>query len=140
MEELAAALRGRSALRSLDLSGCDIRESGAAALGSALAHMPLLEALRLSHCRIGSRGLEALAPALLCTPQLRALDVSRNGVNVSVSGKALDGSSAGLASLCGVLHLLPLLKDLDLRDNFVGHAGRTTLAAAAQKLRIRLLM
>jgi hypothetical protein len=61
--------------------------------------------------------------------------------NVSVSGKALDGSSAGLASLCGVLHLLPLLKDLDLRDNFVGRAVRTTLAAAAQTTqRIKLLM
>ena len=140
MEELAAALRGRSALRTLDLSGCDIREAGAAALGSALAHMPFLESLRLSQCRIGSRGLEALAPTLLCTLQLRALDVSRNGVNVSVSGQALVGPSAGLASLCGVLHLLPLLEDLDLRDNFVGHVGRTTLAAAAQKQRIKLLL
>jgi len=85
-------------------------------------------------------GASALSRCASETFPLRSRPSQVRG-NVSVSGKALDGSSAGLASLCGVLHLLSLLKDLDLRDNFVGHAGRTTLAAAAQTTqRIKLLM
>lgn len=86
--ELAGILKGKAALRKLDLNGNEINfefnygfeEEGCIALFSVLTKCPTLTELNLRGNRIGERGADAIAKALGERIPLKVLDLAGNGI------------------------------------------------------------
>ncbi|KAL4450535.1 hypothetical protein ABPG77_000891 [Micractinium sp. CCAP 211/92] len=133
-------LRHGSQLRALDLSGCDIRDAGAAALARSLSELSLADNV------IDIRGAAALATALEKSPALRRMDLGSNFIQkegAALLGRALrrrknglqnnELGDAGVAALCaGLRQHASELEWLDLSDNGLGPACCKALAELLQ--------
>ncbi|CAK0835981.1 unnamed protein product [Prorocentrum cordatum] len=119
-------------LQSLDLSGNNVGDEGAAALAAALrapGALPSLQKLDLRSNNVGDEGAAALAAALRAPgalPRLQELDLSHNRVG--------DEGAAALAAALRAPGALPRLQVLDLRSNRVGDEGAAALAAGLRAL------
>ena len=118
------------ALESLALSLNPLGESGGAAIGDAMGHMPHLHTLQLHGCGLGPKGAQALAGGLVQSRQLAHLDLSDNSLS--------DEGAQAVAAELPHTHLEELL----LSRNRIAAAGAAALANALMRRRgnaLRLL-
>uniref|UniRef100_A0A3P9DIY5 B30.2/SPRY domain-containing protein n=1 Tax=Maylandia zebra TaxID=106582 RepID=A0A3P9DIY5_9CICH len=116
LEENCKALSSLSSLRELDLSNCDLQDSGVTLLSAGLKRSQCaVETLSLSGCLITEEGCTSLASALSSNPShLRELDLSYNhlggsGIKLLSAGLkdpgwTLDTLRDGHTSLTGIVH------------------------------------
>ncbi|CAG9463917.1 unnamed protein product [Pedinophyceae sp. YPF-701] len=95
--ELGEALRSNETLRTLCLDHCSIKDAGAAAIASALAHGCKVERLHMRNCGVRDSGAEALAEALRTNTTLRTLSLDRNDITRVGGGALAEALGAGSA-------------------------------------------
>jgi len=124
VDQLVAALQGRSNLEVLSLKRNLIGDKGAAALGSMLASWRCrkLHTLCLSFCNVSGQGLSSLCAGLCRMPtviSLTSLDVSNNFCKVD-----------GCRALAPLIMDSRKLKHLNLGNNCIEDEGVKALAEA----------
>lgn len=98
-EELAAGLKGNTALHSLDLGNNAIGDIGAIALGAALAGHPALESLSLAGNCIRARGLAGFIAGLRDNSVLGELNLAGLGIGDAAQPLGTWLARCGLQSL-----------------------------------------
>lgn len=117
---LLTALAELPQLRALDVSVASIGNEGAEAMVALLTSGPALSALTLRSNGIENDGVRAIGAALLANSTLTKLDLVRN-----------ESGASGAAALAEAIRSCRL-RVLDLRENAVGDAGASSLAASLE--------
>lgn len=138
------SLRGISRLRSLNLNGNHVHESGAMALADLATQYHCLKRIYLARSQVGPEG----ARALLSCPNLEELDLSGNSLGRAGADHIVDVSSTWtLKKLWVSRNSLPgeafenlrswsTLEALDISHNHLGaEGGKSVIAADAPHLR-----
>lgn len=130
---LAHALGGEALplLTRLDVAGCGLGLSGAAALEAALQSQTPLKFLCLAHNPLGSAGAAVLAPGL-GRLRLTSLQLNETGLGQDLLTPGSPFDAFGASALAAALANLRTLQSIDLCHNPVDSAGETALRAMAE--------
>jgi hypothetical protein len=134
------------ALEFLDLSLCELTETGCVAIASSLSTNYTLTKLVIMQTDIGDRGAQALAYALAENSSLQHLELAQNGLTeacITPFANALHQNSTlrvlgfhgnslgdGVGQIFDALHHNSTLQELDISSNEISDAGTVALALA----------
>lgn len=111
-----------SLLTWLDLSSCQLKNTGVVHFSYIIECMPLIW-LNLANNEISDKGAEAFAKHLRLCPTMQEFSLASNQI-----------TDEGAHSLAGAIEDLPQIKKVILTDNCIGEEGEMSLTSAALKI------
>lgn len=107
----------------LNLSGCEVNNSGSTAVAKVLPYLTQLQQLNISENQIGSAGATSIANAINRMPHLEGLYLYKNQIG-----------DAGIAAIADGVKGLTQLQKLSLWGNQIGDAGAIAIGNSIREL------